>query len=76
MGFAAREVVRILLGYNESNRCEIVICYLGAWEGKKITSVKRDHTFQCKGEEVTLWCSLKENSLRWVRTLILSCMTS
>lgn len=48
MGFSAREVVRILLWHYGGNRCEIVICYLGAWEEKKITSVKTDHTFSVR----------------------------
>lgn len=43
VGFCAREVVRILLGHNGSNRRETVICYLETWEGEKI-SVKKDHT--------------------------------
>lgn len=47
-GFSVTEVVRMLLGHNGSNGCEITLCYLRAWEGNKITSVKKDHDFSTR----------------------------
>lgn len=78
VGLSAREVVRILLGHNGSNRCETVICYLGAWEGKKVTSVKRNHTFSARVSRSLCGGGVSRSTVctRWGPTYFwhLSCM--